>query len=351
MNIVEIVFENINKQEDQETQNQLSRLRRQLQSSNINMILGAGFSCLVLGLLGNIEERMCDAEARSKAELQTLQKEFFTNSMLPLTDEAKTAFGETERVDFLSLLGKIIGNRQSSILHKIVNVFTTNYDLLLESAFEKGGLEYIDGFSGKLSPTFSTANYGMILSRQTSISSKTSEVVTFNLYKVHGSLNWYCSGGSITCCDHIAKINKLNDSIESDAFDEHYERELAIINPTKKKLKTTVLDVNYYDQLRMYCNELEKNNTILIAFGFSFNDEHIRQMTLRSLKGNPTLNLIIFSYDANATKSYASYFRFCENVTIIQLKKNQIPDDVVEILNFTQQRLNDIFKEIYDGIK
>jgi hypothetical protein len=143
-----------------------------------------------------------------------------------------------------------------------------------------------------------------------------------------------------------------NENIESDDFGKYYESELAIINPTKKKLNTTVLDVNYYDQLRMYCNELEKNNTILIAFGFSFNDEHIRQMTLRSLKGNPTLNLIIFSYDADATEAYASHFQFCENVTIIQLIKRPIEEDGdIEILDFTQQRLNDIFREIYDGIK
>ncbi|NLI92962.1 MAG: hypothetical protein GX434_12460 [Peptococcaceae bacterium] len=352
MNIVELEFENIGKPEDQETQNQFNKLKRQLQSSNINMILGAGFSCPVSGLLGNIEERMCEAEARSQKELQELQKEFFVNSMLPLADEAKVAIGETERVEFLSLTGKIISNRQSSILHKIVNVFTTNYDLLLESAFEKGGLEYVDGFSGKILPTFSTANYGMIFSRQTSISSKTSEIVTFNLYKVHGSLNWHCSGEIITNCDHIDKINKLNKKIKSNEFNKLYESELAIINPTKKKLNTTVLDVNYYDQLRMYCNELEKNNTILLSFGFSFNDEHIRQMTLRSLKGNPTLNLIIFSFNSDATKAYESYFQFCENVTIIQLiKKLADEDEDIEILEFTQQRLNDIFREIYDGIK
>lgn len=293
MKTVKLFYENLGKPEDQETQSQINKLRKQLQSSNINIILGAGFSCSVVRLLGDIEEKMCEAETLGKEKLQELQKEFFISSILPLTDESKTVVGETERVEFLSLLGKILSNRQSSILHKIVNIFTTNYDLLLETAFEKGGLDYVDGFSGKLRPSFSTANYGMIFSRQTSISSKTSEVVTFNLYKVHGSLNWYNAGDNIFCSDYIAKINRLNSVIESEEFSKLYENELAIINPTKKKLNTTVLDVNYYDQLRMYCNELEKSNTILISFGFSFNDEHIRQMTFTFVCFNAKQSSII----------------------------------------------------------
>ncbi len=352
MKTVQLFYENLSKPEDQETQSQINRLRKQLQSSNINIILGAGFSCSVVRLLGDIEEKMCKAELMQGKKLQKLQKEFFTNSILPLTDRSKTIVGETERVEFLSLLGKILSNRQSSILHKIVNIFTTNYDLLIETAFEKGGFDYIDGFSGKLRPAFSTANYGMIFSRQTSISSKTSEVVTFNLYKVHGSLNWHNDGDNIYYSDHIAKINKLKNEIDSEEFSNLYRNELAIINPTKGKLNTTVLDVNYYDQLRMYCNELEKSNTILISFGFSFNDEHIRQMTLRSLKGNPTLNLIIFSYNGNATKNYEEIFKFCENVTIIQLIEMPIEENSeIRILELTQQRLNYIFREIYDGTK
>lgn len=46
----------------------------------------------------------------------------------------------------------------------------------------------------------------------------------------------------------------------------------------------------------MYSNELEKQNTLLIAFGFSFRDEHILEITRRSLI-NPSLLLYAFYYD------------------------------------------------------
>lgn len=128
-------------------------------------------------------------------------------------------------------------------------------------------------------------------SLQASISSMTSEITTFNVYKVHGSLNWDQQGNQIVSIDPSIKISKIRDALATKNFEKEYGK-LAIINPTKEKLAQTVMNVNYYDQLRMYCNELEKSNTLLVSFGFSFSDEHIQSMTLRSLQGNPTLTLV-----------------------------------------------------------
>jgi len=179
----------------------------------------------------------------------------------------------------------------------------------------------------------------------------TSEVVTFNLYKVHGSLNWKCSDGTVICQDHIAAINDVRATLGTDGFISKYN-ELAIINPTKKKLNTTVLNANYYDQLRMFCNELEKSNTILLSFGFSFNDEHIRQMTERSLKGNPTLTLIIFSFDSAATEQYKNFFESYQNVSVIQLIEPSADNaDEPTVLECTLSKANAVLEEIFNGTK
>ena len=329
-------------------QNQISNLKKQFQSSNVNILLGAGFSYGVAELLGNIEQQLTDAESSGDQELiLSLKKDFFTKSILPTIDASKLEIGEAERVRFFSLLKRIIENRQSSILHKIINVFTTNYDLLIESACEHANAEYIDGFSGRLTPSFSTANYGVILSRQTSISSMTSEVVTFNLYKVHGSLNWKCENDKIVRNNHHQAITEINNHLHAEDFETYYSN-LSIINPTKAKLQETVLNVNYYDQLRMYCNELEKRNTLLIAFGFSFADEHILQMTTRALKGNPTFSLIIFSFNSDSTQKYTSLFEQYPNVSIFQLLED---DKSKSVVNFSQKFVNDILEEVYNGTK
>lgn len=346
---MELVYLSQDRNNNANTLNAIVNLKKQFQSCNINILLGAGFSYGVAEVLGNIEKDIaCAEEKDDNIKVLQLKKEFFIKSIFPTINEEKVKTGENERIKFISVIKKIIDNRESSILHKIVNVFTTNYDLLIESALEQSNVEYSDGFSGKIVPKYSTANYGIILSKQTSISSMTSEMTTFNLYKVHGSLNWFCKDNEIYRTNPTHLINSIHSKINSEEFGEYYEQ-LAIVNPSKNKLKQTVLNVNYYDQLRLYCNELEKNNTILISFGFSFADEHILQMTERALASNPTLSLLIFSYNEESTNSYTKAFKEFSNVTIFQLTKEE-NDSVVKI-PFTQMELNNILEEVYNGTK
>jgi hypothetical protein len=303
-------------------------------------------------LLENHEKKMAAiTENGNKDNLYKAQKAFFDDVILPFTNDMKVQSEEKKRVTFISLIGSIIKNRDSALLHKVVNIFTTNYDLLIENALEKSNMEYIDGFSGKLCPKFSTENYGRIISKQTNILSKTSEIVTFNLYKIHGSLNWRYDNDEIIHCDYRTIINELNaikDNKEQFLID--YKEKLAIINPTKEKFNETVLNNNHYDQLRMFCNELEKNNTILISFGFSFEDEHIQRMTLRALNSNPTLTLIILSYDEKSTESFLRIFEKFSNVNIIQIFKKE-DEENESIIPFSQDIVNRIFLEIYYEVK
>ena len=101
-------------------------LRKQLQSSNVNVLLGAGFSHGVYELLGDIETELYIAEYidEDTEKVKSLKKKFFTGSILPYLDSKKRAEGASQRHRFFSLLGSIISNRQSSILHKIINIFT-----------------------------------------------------------------------------------------------------------------------------------------------------------------------------------------------------------------------------------
>ena len=77
-----------------------------------------------------------------------------------------------------------------------------------------------------------------------------------------------------------------------------------IVNPTKKKFEDTTLNQTYYDLLRIYANELEKENSVLFVLGFSFADEHIRDLTLRVANTNPTLKIYIVSHCQTRTDEY-----------------------------------------------
>ena len=86
------------------------------------------------------------------------------------------------------------------------------------------------------------------------------------------------------------------------SFREAYD-ELVMINPRKAKFRETVLDLHFYELMRLYANALEKPTTCLFVMGFSFADEHIAQITRRAVASNPTLLVIIFAYDDGAKEA------------------------------------------------
>lgn len=68
-----------------------------------------------------------------------------------------------------------------------IEIFTPNYDLLLEEAFERVQLPYFDGFTGAHRPFFDP----------TSISDDVLPPRWSRLWKIHGSLGWEISGDTI----------------------------------------------------------------------------------------------------------------------------------------------------------
>lgn len=78
-------------------------------------------------------------------------------------------------------------------------------------------------------------------------------------------------------------------------FKEHYNS-LPIVSPTKQKFSETVFEQHYYQMLRMLSFELEKKDSVLIVFGFSFADEHILEIVRRSMV-NPFLKIYVVAYN------------------------------------------------------
>lgn len=88
-----------------------------------------------------------------------------------------------------------------------------------------------------------------------------------------------------------------------EAFSAGYDK-LGIVNPDKRKFATTVLNETYYELIRRLANELEKENSVLFVHGFSFRDEHLRDLVLRAARTNPTLQVIVFCYSRGGLRGY-----------------------------------------------
>ncbi|WP_166657790.1 MULTISPECIES: SIR2 family protein [Microbacterium] len=292
----------------------------------------------------NVLTELAGAEAESVVARASLQAHFFReviepNMRLlePTDDDAKALV--RSYVEFVGVVSRILLKRRSTLLSKQASFFTTNVDMAFEVAMELLEVDYNDGFAGKLRPRLDLGSFGTLRYRQGLRYEYRSEIPVLNLMKLHGSAGWRLRGGELYF-DHrlrsVRSVKKILDSahedlvlIESPAevdsellrsraahlapsvalrkFATAYGR-LQIVNPEKTKFASTVLNKTYYELLRRFANELEKENTALLVHGFSFRDEHILDLVLRAAAANPTLQVVVFCYSRQSHDDIESLF-------------------------------------------
>lgn len=371
-------------------------IKKIIESCHLNFLIGSGASRPFLGTLGTIEKLLTDLAKSdlpndSKIIIDASIKKYYwdvaikgnldiNNTSIPSLTTTKKAYS-----DFYTSLNTILNKRKTNLISKQVNVFTTNMDLFNENALEEGGYTYNDGFSGRLNPVFGTENFNNSIRKTSSHFEYQSELPLFNLFKLHGSANWLLNtDGKIKYDNNLEILNGIEiikidskvlldieykkkikgvdvsisytiDELEAqilkkkivkvkkhDEFLEAYDK-LLMINPTKEKFETTTRKLTFYELLRMYSNNLEKENSVLFVFGFSFADEHIREITLRVAKANPTLLIIIFAFNKAAKEDIEKELSGRNNVVFIYDENDKI--------NFSLSTINEnYFKKLVDEL-
>lgn len=385
----------------------LEILRNFIQSSNINFLYGSGISRPYLATLGNIEKWLTKlAEDDSKETYKevikaSLYKAYCDGVILKnrfIYPDIDANFLETKSAyaDFFSICNELMNKRNSQLLNKQINLFTTNIDLLAEKTLEKSGIELNDGFRGTLTPAYSESNFQISLSKSSMQFHKQAEVPMFNLIKVHGAVNWKEQDETIQsdtmlmyyvqqALDKIDKdyfvnlyktdgTEKTYDEVKTDAdaialflpdkaYDKFFDayNQIVMINPTKDKFRTSVLDYHFYELMRIYSNALERENSILFVMGFSFADEHIAKITQRAADTNPTLQVVVFAYSDEDLDIYMKNLEIehgCSNNNILILTPSSFKEsnqdkykELCELVeNFDLKTINLLFKEISKNI-
>lgn len=166
-----------------------------------------------------------------------------------------------------------------------VNVFTTNNDLLSETALGFLNINYNNGFSSGLSRTFNPARFSYTFSRKVDPSVEKYEPLEnmVYLYKLHGSISWVES-------DDNSFFNIKEVDV---APNEPPKARNVLIYPTPLKQNKS-LGSPYADLIREFQNKLLLQHGVLIVIGYSFSDEHINNAIYAALASNSTLSVVIF---------------------------------------------------------
>lgn len=212
-------------------------------------------------------------EGVSGKEAKKLDKEICTTIYEVILGKEKTAKLESTKKFFawLSIL-----NRDFS-----KEVFTTNYDLIIEKSLEASCIPYFDGFVGAYEPFFWQESIDKLVGK---------EDLTQNwirLWKIHGSLSWFWKQDDITKAPQIVRIGKI-ENIKDD------KNEL-VIYPSKEKYDSSRKQpfIAYFDRFKNY---LLSGELLFIFTGYSFSDQHINEIIFNCLRQNNRLSALVFFF-------------------------------------------------------
>ncbi len=143
--------------------------------------------------------------------------------------------------------------------HYAVELFTSNYDLLVEQALETSRVPYFDGFVGSDRTFFDLP----------SIEHDRLPPRWARLWKVHGSINWW---------------HTKDGSVQRRANSEEGDRLLIHPSHLKYLQSRRMPYLAMLDRLRTF---LTQGQAVLVTCGYSFIDQHINEVILQGLSGNP----------------------------------------------------------------
>lgn len=157
-----------------------------------------------------------------------------------------------------------------------VEVFTSNYDLLLEQALEEQLVPYFDGFVGA-----DSAFLDLDSMVEDDLPPRWAR-----LWKIHGSINWWMTSKQT--------IRRSRDQVKGEQL---------LIYPSHLKYDQS-RQMPYYamlDRLRVF---LRTDQCVLVTCGYSFGDEHVNAVIAQGLSGNSNAACLgmIFNERNNAPK-------------------------------------------------
>ncbi len=260
----------------------------------------------ILNQIRLIRQITCDSKDKS---FDGINGEEAKNLDKSICDEIYSIISEEEEKADVQIAKKFIGwlNWLSRDFPK--EIFTTNYDLILEKSFEDLFIPFYDGFIGSHEPFFAYQT----------IENKTKydrpPISWIRLWKLHGSLGWFWKSGESGETDRVIRL-------AAGSKVKYPDSEL-VIYPSKDKYESSRKQpfTSYFDRLKDF---LLDGEGIFIISGYSFSDEHINEVIFNSLNQNNRIHVIAFFYSDKSIEQIIELNKNIPNFTLIGPSKASI---------------------------
>lgn len=220
----------------------------------------------------------------------------FANSILnsengiAASEEDKRENAYRVLVNFLLSFASRTGNKER------LNIFTTNYDRLIEVGAELAGIHLMDRFVGTMMPIFRSSRLNLdIHYNPPGIRGEPRYLEgVARLTKLHGSVDWVQNGGEIRRIGLPFGANSIAPYLQAPGL---YGADVLqlMIYPNSAKDRETA-EYPYVELFRDFAASICRPNSTLVTYGYGFADEHINRVIYDMLT-IPSTHLVIISYD------------------------------------------------------
>ena len=232
----------------------------------------------------------------------------FANSIL--TTEKNIVVAEHAEEAFNYLISFLMSFASRSGTRDRLNIFTTNYDRIIEEGADLAGLHLLDRFVGRLNPIFRSSRLNIDMHyNPPGIRGEPRYLEGVARYtKLHGSVDWVQvenknqniirRAGIPLGAENAAEYLKAPGFYGADALK-------LMIYPNAAKDRETAM-YPYVDLFRDMASAICQPNSTLVTFGYSFGDEHINRM-IEDMLTIPSTHLVVIAFDDPQSKIIQTY--------------------------------------------
>ena len=223
-----------------------------------------------------------------KSELGSGLSSFANNILLSENNIINSADNELAAECLMSFL---VSFSSRSATRERLNLFTTNYDRIIEYGAELAGVRLIDRFVGSINPIFRSSRVDVDMHyNPPGIRGEPrylEGVVHFT--KLHGSLDWTAQDGV------IKRFALPYGASDIRTYSNKTEQRNLMIYPNSTKDRETA-EYPYVELFRDLAASTCRPNSTVFIYGYSFGDEHINRVLIDMLS-IPSTHLVIISFD------------------------------------------------------
>ena len=286
--------------------------------------------------LTNCLQKLADAVLQSEKSIST-------------ADNGKKEEAFNLLVNFLMSFAARNGTRDR------LQIFTTNYDRLIECGAELAGLHLLDRFVGQLCPLFRSSRLDLDMHyNPPGIRGEPRYLEgVARLTKLHGSLDWVQAGKNIRRMGLPFGADSVAPYLNAPGLDAATAHELMIYPNEAKDRETS--HYPYVELFRDLAAAICRPNSTVVTYGYSFGDEHINRV-IEDMLTIPSTHLVIIAFNDPMGRIMATYAKLGrpDQITLLigpvlgdlkTLTENYLPKSAIDR---TTMRMGDLLRRRFN---